>query len=53
MSNGAEQLANELTDRQVRLLATVSAAMAGEPVRLSLEEWCEAEQLFESLEDQR
>lgn len=50
MSNGAEQLATKLTDRQVQLLATVSAAMAGEAVDLSLDEWCEAESLFESLE---
>lgn len=50
MGNGAKQLATELTDRQVQLLATVSAAMAGEAVNLSLEEWCEAETLFEILE---
>lgn len=51
MSNdAASSLASDLSDRQVRLLATVSAAMAGEPVELTYEEWCEAERLYELLE---
>lgn len=50
MSNAAESLASDLSDRQVQLLAAVSAAMTGESVDLTHDEWCEAERLYELLE---
>lgn len=51
MLSAADSLASNLTDRQVQLLAAVTLAMGGgETPELSYDEWCEAEQLLESIE---
>lgn len=52
--DAAGRLADRLTDAQVMLLAIVTDAMSGSGIvpRLSLDEWEEAERLYEMLEDE-